>query len=695
MVILGHCLAFAVFMTLTVATMTAVQPKDYAVRVAARVSATPTPSIVLTWDKHADQRSVIINRKLKTSSAFPETAIATLDSNATSWTDTTVEVGVSYEYRLVRDHIHTFKPDSVVRWWGFGYINTGIAVAPEMRGRVLVLVDSTLKGALAAELTQFTSDAENEGWDVSLLYVPRAETFNAGAVDTVRQTIRKEYAASKRSIKAVFLVGRVPVPYSGEIAPDGHTDHVGAWPADGIYGDDGGGSFQDGSVNRANNSRKAQENLPGDGKFDQSTFPSSLEFGVGRVDFYNLPVFEKSEVELLKAYFEKNHAFRTGVTKVVHNAYVDDNFGAYGEGFAASAWRNFPLFGGDTSVHAGDWFGSLAGPQVSLWGYGCGGGTDISCGGVGTSTDLATKPVNAIHTQLFGSYFGDWDTKNNFLRSAIASSPTALTCAWVGRPAWYTHHMALGATIGYSTMISQNNYSNSGGMLGVYVPNVVFSGTSAGIASIGERGVHIALMGDPTLRAFMPQVPPVLSAMAQSTNYNRIHVSWNAVNGADAYMVARKYGNKQWTFLTMHPIDSTSYTDSLLYDGAVEYRVYSCVLVTTPAGTYFDAGKPTATSLVVTGVDVLDPSATTQTHISPQPASTLATLRVTVPASSSTMHLTLVDLAGATVWELTKHDVSAGSFQVELPAHTLASGRYILHVESATGMVTMPYIVVH
>ena len=58
---------------------------------------------------------------------------------------------------------------------------------------------------------------------------------------------------------------------------------------------------------------------------------------------------------------------------------------------------------------------------------------------------------------LFGSYFGDWDSTNNLLRAAIATPTYTLTCAWVGRPSWYFHHMALGETIGFSTMLSQNN----------------------------------------------------------------------------------------------------------------------------------------------------------------------------------------------------------------------------------------------
>lgn len=674
-------------------TSVAQSPKDFAVRVTAQVTESPAPSITLKWDTHPDQKTIIIQRKLVNATGFGTDFVASLDSVATVWTDTAVDVGVSYEYRIIRDCIRFLKPDSAIRWWGFGYINSGIRVVPELRNRVLVLVDSTMEGALSAELTQYQADLEAEGWTSTIRYVPRAEDFDPVAVGTVRQLIKDELVAGKRDVQAIFLVGRVPIPYSGVIAPDGHQDHVGAWPADGVYGDDGG-FYTDGTANYPNNSRTAQNNVPGDGKFDQSTFSSQLEIPVGRVDFFNLPEFQQSEIELLKAYFNKAHRFRTAQYPVIHSAYIDDNFGSYGEGFATTAWRTFQLWGSDTSVHAADWFESLAGPNVYLWAYGCGGGTDISCGGVCTTKDLAIKPVNAVHTQLFGSYFGDWNTKNNLLRSAIATSPTAITCAWVGRPAWYLQRMALGGTIGGSLLLSQNNMSNVGGQMGAFIPNVIYSGTAAGIASVGERGIHIALMGDPTLRAIMQPVPAMLSAQATMLEQNHIQVSWNAVQGADGYVIARSTDGKKFKLLTSIPVDASPYIDSLMHDGEVTYRVYACALRTTHAGTYYDFGKPAQTSLQV--MDVAEtPTLAATVRITPQPAMVSASAIITVPHETAMLGLTLVDLSGATVWSAHRSNVAAGSLQIELPAQGLPSGRYALKIETLQGVTTVSYLVVH
>jgi hypothetical protein len=89
---------------------------------------------------------------------------------------------------------------------------------------------------------------------------------------------------------------------------------------------------------------------------------------------------------------------------------------------------------------------------------------------------------------LFGSYFGDWDVPDNFLRAPLATTTYGLTCAWVGFIHWFAHHMGLGETIGYSARLSQNN---SGDYSPVY----------------GSRIIAMALMGDPTLRLY-PIAPP-------------------------------------------------------------------------------------------------------------------------------------------------------------------------------------------
>src|SRR6185436_10386329 len=82
--------------------------------------------------------------------------------------------------------------------------------------------------------------------------------------------------------------------YSGQINPDFHADHLGAWPADAYYGDMDG-NWTDNSVNYTQTlntdpvDAARLTNRPGDGKFDQNQFPSAIELEVGRVDLSNMP----------------------------------------------------------------------------------------------------------------------------------------------------------------------------------------------------------------------------------------------------------------------------------------------------------------------------------------------------------------------------------------------------------------------
>ena len=79
------------------------------------------------------------------------------------------------------------------------------------------------------------------------------------------------------------------------------------------------GVWTDNSVNVAIASDPRNRNLPGDGKFDQSTFPAPLRLMVGRVDLANMPgrltsggpATFPSELELLRNYLAKDHKFRT------------------------------------------------------------------------------------------------------------------------------------------------------------------------------------------------------------------------------------------------------------------------------------------------------------------------------------------------------------------------------------------------
>jgi hypothetical protein len=205
-----------------------------------------------------------------------------------------------------------------------------------------------------------------------------------------------------------------------------------------------------------------------------------------------------------------------------------------------------------------------------LLAYGCGGGTFTGAGGIATTADFAAGPQRAVFTLLFGSYFGDWDSSDNFLRAALASSPYVLTSGWAGRPHWHLHHMGLGETIGFSARATQNNS-------GLYVYNYA------------ARGVHIALMGDPTLRLHV--VAPAKDLSVRSNPAGGLRLSWTASTDAVAgYHIYRATtASSLFVRLTQNFIATNEYVD--LNGAAQIYMVRAIKEEVTPSGSYFNPSQ--------------------------------------------------------------------------------------------------------
>ncbi|HYF50381.1 MAG TPA: carbohydrate-binding domain-containing protein [Planctomycetota bacterium] len=533
----------SIVFAMTMEAHAATSPADYAVQVSASVSTSPA-KITLSWPSFGAS-SYKIYRKSFGSTSWGS-VIASLSGSATSWTDTNVSVGGAYEYQVVRSANVT----------GYGYIYAGVnANMIDGRGRVALVVDSSMSGPLSSELDRLEMDLIGDGWTVSRINVGRSDS-----VSSVKNAIK---SVNPRS---VFLFGRVPVPYSGNLAPDGHADHVGAWPADVYYGE-WGGSWSDSSVNNTAAKRNQNDNVPGDGKFDQSNLPSDVDAEVGRVDLYDMGQFGKSETELLRQYLNKNNAFRHGRWSNARRGVVDDNFGDYqGQAFASNGWRNFaPMFGAG-NVTGGDFFSGSY-----LWGYGTGGGNYTSAAGVG-STSSFSSGTSVVFTMLFGSYFGDWDSTNNFLRAPLCAPSGGLSASWSARPYWFYHHMGLGETIGYGAKISQNN-----------------SGHYYTI-SHSVRGVHMALMGDPTLRLHAVKPPSGLTATAGGG----VTLRWTASPDSNivGYHVYRSSSQKgSYTRLTSSPVGGTSYTDSSVSSGTFWYMVRAVKLESCGSGSYYNPSQ--------------------------------------------------------------------------------------------------------
>jgi hypothetical protein len=543
-----------------------ISPKLYSVLASVQTQTSPT-QITLNWPLDPDAGTYSISRKA------PEEAnwvrLSSLDASATNFSDTSVNVGTVYEYQIIKTNS---------QYTGYQYLLSGIeAPLVDQRGKVILIVDNTYAADLASELAQLQQDLTGDGWTVL-----RHDVSPADTVTSVKSLILADYNADPTHVQAVFLFGAIPVPYSGNLTPDGHPNHQGAWPADVYYGDMQG-LWTDSSVTATNAERVTNWNIPGDGKFDQNAPPGGVALQIGRVDLSNMTCYanktpSRSELDLLRRYLVKDHNFRNGLLNVQRQGLICDNFQDKGsDPVGCSGWRNFAAFFGADNITAVGWsnYFPTVTAQSYLWTYGSGGGQYYSCTGVGSSDDFALQDAEAVFTMWLGSYFGDWNNESNFLRAPLGSTTYTLTSSYSGSPYWLYHPMALGQTMGYCARLTQNNLTN-----GTYAPYTQAAGQ-----------VHIALLGDPTLRMH-PVLPP--SNLGAAMTPRGVKLTWTASSDTDlrGYHVYRA-ATDAGPFLRItgsSPITDTTYSDSPP-PGTYSYMVRAAKLERSSSGTYLNPSQ--------------------------------------------------------------------------------------------------------
>lgn len=534
-------------------------PQDAAVPVHISAGLAP-PAVLINW-VNTSPSDVLLRRRVKGQAGNSWTTLVNAQGTMLDgYFDFDVSSSEIYEYAV------ELKTGGVTAY-GYGYANF---LTPEIdyRGKLIVFVDSTTADQLGADLIAWKNDMRGEGWQILPYHTGPSTT-----VQWIKSRIQQEYNADPVNVKAVVLIGEVPVPYSGSLARDNQPDHAGAWPADAYYGDVNG-IWTDNTVNVVSSARLANRNVPGDGKFDQNNIPSPVELAVGRLDFRHLSagVFGLSPVELLRRYFQKNHLYRTGQLNIPAQALVDDNLGwSAGEAFAADGYRNaYPLTGPD-QVYSGDILANTN-PQKFLTGYAAGAfGSYSGASGIGTSAQVAQDTVQVVFAGLFGNYFGDWDYEFNPLMPAfLATRGAVLACGWAGRPHWMLQGLASGETIGFCLKETQNaQYNDAYGHFN------------------GESGTHVSLLGDPTLRAQV--VRPVTNLTANS-NCTKVNLHWTAAADPDVlgYIVYRAFDpNGPFNRVSTGLVTSTSWEDLAPVSGTIYYSIRALKLETIPGGGAF------------------------------------------------------------------------------------------------------------
>jgi PKD repeat protein len=478
------------------------------------------------------------------------TNMATVNANIDSFVVPDFETGKRYNYRVSKST-------------GSGFIDFGIEQPLiHQRGKCLLILDKRFVSGLDTEINVWIQDIQGDGWVVDTIHVSQTES-----VVSIKNKVKAWYSNNYILSQSVILFGNIPVPYSGNTAIDGHPDHSGAWPSD-VYYADLDGVWSDVSVNNIAASRIENRNIPGDGKFDQVFIPSPAEIEIGRIDFSKLPAIGMEEIELLRKYLVKNHLWRTGEMPYENRAVIENNFASFEEGFGQNGWRNFlPMFGSGQVVSGN--YDQVLQSDKYVFSYACGPGSYNSCGGIGTTQDLwAIKSLKTVFTMNFGSYFGDWDTQNNFLRAALASGDVLTNC-WAGRPNWFLATMASGAHIGFGTRLSQN------------ASNLFFS------TGFGEKYSHVALMGDPTLR--LHPVLPVKGLTAIEDN-GAVLLKWEKANPDHfMFMVYRVLENGEQEPISMVNNQTQFYVNCQEKGKKLTFMVKSVELTESGSGSYFNS----------------------------------------------------------------------------------------------------------
>ncbi len=562
--------------------------RDLCIELAAKVRANPA-SIALSWPAvplHDTQ--IVLQRKLATEPAFTGPPKAILAAGATDWVDTDVRPGIAYDYFVERT-----LPDS--HWQSAGFLRAGIALPlVEDRGQIALVVEDAVLGPLSAEIARLEEDLRGDGWTTVRASVPRF-----ASAPEVKETIRALYGAAPDRLRQVLLFGRVAVPYSGNIAPDHHVrptgngrtpTHLGAWPAD-IYYADMVGQWTDTDVDTDKNEYPPTDsvnvNVPGDGKFDQEVATTDrqpprgarglrperrgrIALAVGRVDLSDLPAFSpRREIDLLRAYLEKDHRFRRGELPGERFAVVDEHFpitadakpGREGppESKSVAAYSLAAALFGSAAVKRAGWF-ELLQTRTALFAYASGPGQQTSCEDVGTTSDLAHKDPKVIFSVVWGSFFGDWEHRDNFLRAQLATSAGLMT-AWGSDP-WLLHPLALGATVGECALLTQES----------------------------SPLTHLSLMGDPSLRMFIVAPPTGLVATAAARG---VALRWNrSVEPVLGYHVYRADDPALPARRLTDPIlTDTAFTDSGPVPAGATYLVRAVKLEVTASGSFYNPSQ--------------------------------------------------------------------------------------------------------
>lgn len=505
----------------------------------------------------------------------------------------TISSGIHYEYRiggLVTNWPCNNPPfgwETNAAHWYYQYISVGSGVPlQDQRGNVCLLVEGGVAASLGSELTTLTNDLVGDGYKVYRHDVAAVEVTNAGwaaAVASTKSLAVSDYNSAPGSNWTLFIVGHVPIPYSGRSSPGSHADNVGAHPADWYYVCTNAADWTDSTVNDSTADFVQTHNVPSDGKWDQDFVPAVPVMRVGRVDLRNMPIFGKTEVQLLSQYLTRNHQWRQKLFTVRDYGLSNTN------GRPWAAQNGFSsLFGTQTNYDLKSWIEyATNGASSALVAASAGAGHYDQDLQLGYTYSFTNAPLYIAFASTFGSYYGDWDSTyitNCFLLAPLANNGKVVS-TFYDEPVMPADTSAMGEPVSQELLAVAANYSVSYDNRYIQEANV----TDAGTFPVTEQ-VHnyVSLMGDPTLRYRVVLAPTNVTATVSGADKV---LTWTATDEAAAgYHVYRAPTGdlNSMTRLTAN-LTTSPYTNSGAGAGDYTYMVRTVKLESSAGRSYYNA----------------------------------------------------------------------------------------------------------
>jgi hypothetical protein len=566
-------------------------------------------SIRLTWPKNDFRQELKISRRVYSPNPnswgnwtqIHAVTDPTQARQASEFRDTNVVSGTHYEYQiaqLVSAWSCSGTPALGIwsHFWSYQYINTGNAVPlKDQRGKIVLLVESGIAASLATELTRLQNDLIGDGYKVYRHDVAAADvgTSNwSSSVAATKALVRADYNSDPGAEWTVFIVGHVPIPYSGLSSPGSHTENYGAHPADWYYADMTESGWTDTTVNNTTADYAHNRNVPGDGKFDQSQLPSAPEMRVGRIDLRNMPAFGKTEVQLLRQYLDREHAWRHKQFTARDRALVNsnNNLGLIYTGRPFESHNVYASYFGTTqNTDLGAWLTAASTPSTSyLFSASNGNGQFTRDMQIGTTANFASTPLYVVFPSMYGSYYGNWDSAMH--PDIVIQAPLAANGYAVAN--YYRENVmnldssSMGEPIGQELFTLASSYFT--GSSKFYLSyGWIYNGQTN---QLGTRvNNYVSLLGDPTLKTRIVAPPTnVLISTQGGDNF----INWNSVSDTNiqGYHIYRAPLNDLNSFvrITNSPVIG-SYRDVGAASGSYRYMVRTIKLENSQNRSYYNA----------------------------------------------------------------------------------------------------------